>query len=506
MLKKTLILIISLLVLLTGTVGIGVAEKSDAKTELVLALTNLPTSLDPLQDSGLSALTTYDLLYDRLVDIDEKGNIIPSLALSWEPTGEKVWTIKLRKNVVFHNGENFDAYTVKSVIDRALTAPESKQSAQVSLISEVRVIDGYTVEIETKEPWALLVNRLSRLWMYPTKYFDEVGPQGFSENPIGGGEYKFVKWKQDDYLVLEKNENYWRKEQSGIKKITLRHTPDITARINAVQAGEADMAFIIDPEQAVMMEGLGYKLISQPIGQAYIYFFRTTLDSPLSDVRVRQAINYAVDKDIIVNEIFMGKTRKLDGQPVGPDCSGYNPNISAYPYDVEKAKKLLTEAGYPDGFTIDFDGTAGLTPKDKEAAVLIADQLSKVGITMKITLNERGVYLDKLFNAKMAPFWAISLNYAPTMDAYRPLNNATSFTAHKSNADPEFDAKYLKWLAIFNPEEGKVISDELLQRYHDDALALFLWQVPGVYVLQPNIEGIKMRPDYTIDLTNAVVK
>lgn len=474
--------------------------------ELVLSVTNLPTSLDPLQDSGLSALTAYSLMYDRLIDIDKNGKTIPSLALSWKPVQPTVWRLELRQGVTFHNGESFSAQTVKGVIERALQGSESRQRAQISLIKSVSVVDTYTVDITTSEPWSLLPNRLARLWMYPTGYFKQVGLDGFVRNPVGSGAFKFVEWQQDNYLVLERNDAYWRTERSGIEKVKLLHTPDMTARINALEAGESSMAFIIDPEQIFRLEKLGYRTINQPLGQAYLYLFRTGLDSPVSDVRVREAMNLAVDVNTIIQALFMGKTTRLEGQPVGSDAFGYDNSISAYGYNPQRAKQLLAEAGYSQGFTIQFDGTSGMAPKDKEVAELIADQLSKVGITMQITLNERGVYLDKLFNASMAPVWSISLNYAPTMDLFGPMNNATSFTAHKSHSDAKFDELYIRWLAAFDPAEQLSLGRQMLSYYHENVLALFLWQAPGLYSTRSNIFGIDMNPDYTIDLVQAEVR
>jgi|GEM_PF-6760419 len=512
--KRTIILLLFSLLLIVvvgyGSVFADGGNKTEASEgisqEITLMVTNLPTSIDPLQDTGLSALTAYSLLYDRLIDIDKSGNTIPSLALSWKPIKPTVWRLELRQGVFFHNGERFNAKTVQSVIMRALHGTESRQKAQISLIKDVQIVNDYAIDIITSEPWSLLPNRLSRLWIYPTEYFNQVGLEGFLKKPIGSGSYRFVKWQQDNYLILEKNDKYWREQQSEIKKITLRHTPDMNARINALESGEADMAFIIDPEQIVRLEKLGYKTLNQPLGQAYIYFFRTTLKSPVADVRVRRAINYAIDVDTIIKSLFLGMASKLEGQPVGSDAFGYDSSIKAYPYDPQMAKKLLAEAGYPQGFTIAFDGTSGMAPKDKEVAELIADQLAQIGIHMQINLNERGVYLEKMMNAKMSPIWSISLNYAPTMDLFGPMNNATSFTGHKSHSDPAFDSLYLRWLAAFDQKEQLKIGREMLKYYHDEALALFLWQSPGLYSISPKVQGIEMNPDYTINLLNAVVK
>lgn len=491
-------------ILVLALIASSVALAQDADSELVLAVTALPTSLDPIKDNGLSALTTYALLYDRLMDIDATGQTVPGLATSWEPTSDTMWRIDLRDDVTFHNGEPFNAEAAKYVIERAQTAEGTTMASAIEVVTAVRVLDEFSLEIETSQAWSLLPNRLSRIWMYPPNYFQEVGLEGFLRAPVGSGPYKFANWEQDNYIVLERNEDYWR-ESSQIDRLTLRHMPDQSARVNSVEAGEVNVAFVIDPEQVDRLEGEGFQTVNQPVGQAYIYYFRTTVDSPLADARVRQAINYAVDVESIVEALFLGKTAVLQGQPVGPDADGFVPSIESYGYDVEHARELLADAGYAEGFSIDFDGTTGTAPKDREVAELIEAQLSDVGIEVNITLNERGVYIDKLVNANMAPFWAISLNYAPTMDLFGPIYNSTCAALHKSHCDPEFDALFDEWVGTFDHDERNALGEQLLQYYHDEALALFLWQVPGLYVVSPDVSGFNIHPDYTMDLDETVL-
>jgi peptide/nickel transport system substrate-binding protein len=281
--------------------------------------------------------------------------------------------------------------------------------------------------------------------------------------------------------------------------------PDQTSRWNSLEAREIHVAYTIDPEQAERLERAGFKVINQPVGQAFQYFFRTTVKSPLSDVRVRRAINYAVDKEGIVKVAFAGQTRVLQGQPVGLDAHGFDPDIKAYAYDVARAKALMAGAGYPNGFSIQLDVGIGFAPRAKEVAEVISDQLRKAGINVEILLNERGVYLDKLANAKMAPMWELSLNYAPTFDLLSVLNNFICNTLHKSHCDPQFDALYKKWAATFEPAEQRKLSSQALRYINDEALSLFLWQVPGIYMVAPTVEGLKMRGDYTMDLTQVVI-
>lgn len=481
-----------------------VPTETKPAAELKIALTALPVSLDPAQDGGLIALATYSLLYDRLIEIDENGKPQPGLATSWKPISDTVWEFKLREGVKFHNGEPFTASTAKFVIERAMTAKESRYANTLAAVNSVTAVDPTTLHIETKQPWAFLPSRLAVIWMYPEKYFQEKGVEEYAKAPVGTGKYRFVEWQQDNFMVLDRNEEYWG-AKPDIARLHLRHMPDPTNRVNAIESGEVNVAYIIDPEQAARLQQAGFQVINKPIGQGFSYFIRTGEDSPLKDPKVREALSYAVDTATINDALFAGQAAILQGQPVGTDADGFNANLKPYPYDPDKARQMLADAGYPDGFQLDLDTTSGTAPKDKEVAEAIADQLSEVGVTLNIILNERGVYLDKLFNAKMAPLWSLSLNYAPSFTLENPLLNFTCRTGHKSHCDPEYDKLHDQWSATFDEAERIKLSDEALQYIHDQALALFLWQVPGIYVVEPTVQGLKLRGDYTMDLSQVTV-
>ncbi len=470
--------------------------------ELVVGLTNLPLSMDPIRDGGLSALAVYSLVFDRLISVDSEGNPIPGLAVSWEAVEPTVWELKLREGVTFHNGEVFDAESAKFSIDQTRLDENSQQLSNMSNITDVLIVDSYTIQVVTEEPMADLPSRMVLVFCYSEKYFNEVGGgSAFALAPVGTGPFVYVDGEADNFINLERNENYWG-EKPNVLKLRALHLPDATARVTSVESGEVDVAYVVDPEQATRLAEKGFNVIDKPLGQAFVYFFRTGLDTPLSNKLVRQAINYAVDKDEIVDALFYGYTSPLQGQPVGSNANGFDASIPAYEYDVEKAKSLLAEAGFPDGFTIYLDTTSGVVPKDKDAAEVIAGQLSAIGIEVVIEINERGVFFDKLFNANMSEIWSLSLNYAPTMNLQNPLFNFTCGTAHQSNCDPEYDELQAKWASEFDPELKKVYAGEALKKIHDDAYGLFLWQVPGVHVSAKALSGLVINSDYTMDLTN----
>lgn len=481
---------------------------AQTNSELVIGHPVLPTGLDPVMDGAQLASSAYLLIFDRLIEVDETGQLVPSIALSWTAIEDTVWEIKIREGVLFHNGEVLDAEDVAfSLQHAAFDEDVSLFTAQYGkLIASIDVIDPATIHIVTTEPWALCPARLVLLRIIPKDYFEQVGgAAAFSESPVGSGPYRVVDWEIDDFIQMERFEDYWR-GASGPKRVTMRLMSELSSRITALEAGEIDIATMIDPEQALRLEENGFQLISVPTGQLFIYYFRPTLGGPIADQRVRLAINLAVDVDAIIDALFFGTTEALQGQPATPAIDGFNPNIAAYGYDPDRARALLADAGYGDGITLTLDTTSGRAPKDQDAAEIIAAMLADVGITVNININEWGVYLDKLFNAGMGEMWSLSLNAAPSMTLENPSFNFTSFTGHQSQADPIYDELQSRWSQTFDLAERTALAHEMLQYIHDQAWGLFLWQVPGVHVAAPDVEGFQIGADYKMNLSDVVLE
>lgn len=491
---------------LMGAAGVPQIQAQDGQ-ELVIAHPVLPTGLDPVMDGSMTASTAYMLIFDNLIGVNDTGQLVPNIALSWEAVEDTVWEVKIREGVTFHNGETLDAEDVAFSLEHAAYDEDvSKFTAQFgALIANIEVVDPTTLRIETTEPWAMAPARLVLLRVIPKDYFEEVGgAAAFSEAPIGSGPYQVVDWEVDNFIEFERFEEYW-KGASGPEKVTMPLLGEQSSRVNALEAGEVDVATIIDPEQAMRLEKDGFQLVSKPTGQLFIYFFRTPMGGAIADQRVRLAINLAVDVDTIIDTLFFGTTEALQGQPAMPGIAGFNPDIEAYGYDPVEARRLLADAGYGDGLTLTLDVTSGRAPKDQEVAEIVAAMLADIGITVEINVNEWGVYLDKLFNAGMGEMWQLSLNAAPSMTLENPSFNFTTGTAHQSTADPEYDALQAKWSQTFDPEERNEVAHEMLQYIHDQAFGLFLWQVPGVHVVSSRVQGFVIGADYKIDLSEVVI-
>jgi len=483
------------------------APAAPAAKQLTITVGSLPQSGDPNFDTSLFANPVYRLMYDTLIESDS-GSPQPALAESWKQVDGLTWDFKLRSGLKFQNGEPLDAIAVKWNFDRIKDpATKSQWAPRFGLVDSVEAVDSATVRFHTSQPFATLLGNLVKLSLVPPKYFQDKGQAAFNTAPLGNGAYTVTEWKQDDHITLRANKDYWR-GVPAIDTITFRLMPEASARVASLQAGESQILYALPPEQADPLKGQGFQVVSNSIAHSFIVVLRNNTESPLQDVRVRQAINYAIDKDLIIKELLAGFGRKLEGQIVGPDAVGFNPDLKAYPYDADKARALLKDAGYPDGFTIQFQGSAGRYIKDKEVEEAVVNQLSKVGIKANLEILESGVWLDKWINATYAPMFDVAILYGPFMDVEAALPSFTTFASPvHAYTDPKLDDLYRQQATLSNPDQRLAVLKQATQLMYEQAAALYLFQVPGVYAASKNVKGLDFRADYSIkDVTKLSVE
>jgi peptide/nickel transport system substrate-binding protein len=372
---------------------------------LVRAVSTFPNSLDMPQAAERQASTTAWQLYDSLVWFDEDGQIVPALAESWEVSEDNTeYTFHLRQDVTFHNGEPFNADAVVFSWERSKDAG-FEYSYQWEEANSVEKIDEFTVKTTTEQPNALFLSIVADNWaMVPPGYFEEVGQDGFNEHPIGTGPFKFVEWVKGDHITMEANPDYWREGVPKIAEVIFRPIPESATRVAAIQTGEVDIVTRLSAEEAQSLLGAeSVKVIKYPVTRIYYIAFNnltTGLDQPTMDAKVRQAMNYAVDVDAIIDALFDGFAKQAIGY-VATSELGYD-NAEPFGYDPDKAKALLAEAGYPDGFEIDMACPAGAYTHFEEVCEATAGFLGEVGIQANLEIMESGHYWD-LESAKELP-------------------------------------------------------------------------------------------------------
>lgn len=433
------------------------------------------------------------------------------LAKSWKVLDDKVtWELDLQDGVKFHNGEDFDAESVKVTFDYLLNdkPPDTPyQRIQTATLQKVEIVDKYKVRLITAKPYVIFPRIFNEVYIYPAKHFAQVGPEGFAANPVGTGKYRLKQWDKGVKTVLEKFDGHWGwGGKALIDQLEFRGYPEDATRVAALKAREADIIQGLPPDDAEGIKSEGLNVQWTPLAQAMVLLMDTKQDSPLKDKRVRQAISYGVDVDSLIKNVMLGYGEKLNGQVLPKSVFGYNPNLQPYPYDPEKAKQLLKDAGFADGFTMDFDISQGRYTKQKEVNEALAGQLAKIGVKTNINLLEWGVFVDKLFvKGTPTPLNYIGWNYFSAFDADFVLPRYVSSSPFFPAATKEMDDLLAQSEAEFDVKKREELLHKFTELMKEEAPSVFLFQAPDVFGVNPRVQNFKPTPDNGIHFEDMTV-
>ncbi|KGR78726.1 peptide ABC transporter substrate-binding protein [Ureibacillus manganicus DSM 26584] len=431
----------------TSTTSTSGDKQADAKADEIKTITiGMGTDMltfDPHNHQTTATETIHINMYNYLVK-NNNGEITPDLATSWELIDDKTWEFKLRDDVKFHNGDPFTSEDVKFSLERVAKDDSLREHPNYKQIKEVEIIDEYTVRIITHEIDPVLLNRVSRLGsgMIPSKYIEEKGFDEFLKNPVGTGPFKFVEWKKDDRVVLERNDDYFNGVTTEWDRVVFRAILESSTRVGELLTGGIDIATEVPPiDWDRINNNNGTSVTQGPVNRTMMLFLRATEGYATSDVRVRQAIDYAIDDNTIIQSI-LGGGGKATLTRLNPGNFGFNESLfDRSNYDPEKARELLKEAGYEDGVEIVIHSPSGRYFQDKETVEMIGGMLAQVGITAKLEFMEWGTFVD-LRTAKQhkdAYFIALGnslFDAAQALDYYHSERSSTI----NDYSNPEVDA------------------------------------------------------------------
>jgi peptide/nickel transport system substrate-binding protein len=481
------------------------AQAQTAAQRLVIGIGSIPNTPDPHLDSTANALPAYATIFEKLIESDGRGGFRPVLAKSWRLVDTTTWEFTLQSGVRFHNGQSLEPGDVKFSIERVLNpATRSPWLGRISAIERVDVTGPSTFRIVTRGPFAPLLQGLTVVDILPASYFQERGPAGFATAPVGTGPFTFVEWLRQDRMVVRANAGYWR-GRPRLDEIVFRAIPEDATRVAGLETGELDVAVLVPPEQVERLRGRGLQLAAVNLGQGMVINLRSNVPGPIADRRVRQALNYAIDKEAIFQSILRGHGRVLNGQVVGPDAVGHNPVLRPYPYDVARAKRLLAEAGFGGGVEVTFHGTIGRYTKDKEIEELIVGQLAEVGVRARLEIVEGGVYIQRHIARQLGPLWTWAWQYFPAMDADLPLNFFTCAGVGNFFCSRDFDEVLQQSRQTMDAQRRQQLLQRAALIVREEAAVIFLVQTPGIYAAQQRVRGFTWRPDYLMDLHRAEV-
>jgi peptide/nickel transport system substrate-binding protein len=473
--------VVLLAVLLMAVAPIGLTRRAGsahaAGNTLTVAFSTDIVTLDPHQNTDLNTMQVLEQIYEHLVALGRDGTFHPVLAESWELVDERTWKFKLRRGVHFHNGEDFTADAVKFTLERLADTKDPVRSGPSfrQNLAEVVVQDPLTVLIRTKAPYPDLLALLHLSGsVIPPKYFQSVGKERFAREPNGTGPYRFAAWRRDVQVTLQGNERYWG-GKPAFGEFVYRPIPEAAARVAALVKGEIDVAADVPAERVKELEsGRNTRVVSYPGQQIYIGI-DTLKTGPLRDRRVRQALNYGIDVDAIVRDVLGGQAVRLNG-PMFPTMVGYDPKLKAYPYDPERAKELLAQAGYPGGFSVTLDVPVGYqgAMKLKDVGETVVSYLKKLGVDVTLNLIEPAAATER-YQAKQFQmyFYAWGGDYVSGRILEILLYSKTRGYYYQS---PEADSMIAAYQGTMNLRRREELGRTLHRFLHEDAPFVFLYQ------------------------------
>ena len=369
------------------------AAKTEIKEELIISMNNDVKGLDPMKVWSYACYFIYWTVYERLFYLNpQTGQYEPELAKSWDiaPDGMS-YTFYLQENVKWHDGSPFTAKDVKYTVERALELSTGNYPG----VDHVEIINDYTVKICMSAPDSVFMDKQ---WTGDCCIIKEGTDEELMQHPMGTGPFKFVEWVSGDHMTIEAFDGYWR-EQSGTKRITFRIIPEANARLVALQTGELDIAEIAAANANHVKNDKNLQLLSAIAGSVNYLGFNCER-APFDNELVRQAVCYAIDKDAIVAAQVEGQGITMKSI-VGRDKIGFYDGFDSYTYDPAKAKELLKQAGYENGFECVLTHAAS---SNKLTVQLIQANLAEIGITVKIDGVETAAYTDTTRGGKTDMF------------------------------------------------------------------------------------------------------
>ena len=506
---RALRLLVVVLVLTTLGVPAAPAQDRARNKEIVVGLGAEPRTMLGVTIVDWTTNNMLEHIYDRLLDRDPKTlKPKPMLATGWKLVNDTTWEFTLRKGVKFHNGEPFDAQSIKATFEYMLDPANKSHYATPAYwkpLKEVQIVDPYTVRLVTDKPYPSVIDHasLTDLLVLPAKALKELGPQKLAEKPIGTGPFKFVEWRRDERLVVERNPDYWA-GPADISRVTFRFIPEFSARMAALLSGEIDIMKDVPPHAVDTVERSGRAKVRSTVSSRINYLALVNLKpGPMQDVRVRRAMNHAVNVDELITQVLRGNATKMCG-PLAPANVDFA-QVECYKHDPGRAQALFKEAGVdPKTLALTLDTPSGRYPLDKDVSLAIAAQLQRLGIKTNVVVNEWGTHLDKIKNRNTGDMfflgWGPALHGQGTIE---PLFKAEATYSSYGN-NKMLDEKIAKAVTVVDAKARAAAYSELQKLVRDEAPWVFLWQQHDLYGVASHVEW-SPRPDEKVWMYEAKI-
>lgn len=462
-------------------------------------------SMDPREATNTNNTALVSYVFSTLMKTDANYQIVPDAAESYEVVDDCTYKFTLKKGIKFHDGQELTSEDVQYTFDTLRREDATYRLKGDFSFMYVEPIDEYTFYLKTDEPNKSTLLRLNNVKILPKHYVEEVGDEEFAAHPIGSGPFKFVSWEKDAAVELEAFDDYFE-GRSQIDRVICKIIPEAASRIAALEAGEVDLITTVSTSQVERLENAEDIEVATKGTTRVVYFTMNTLKegSPLQDIRVRQALNYAVDKDLIVQGVLDGygatvNTLALDF------FEGYDESVTGYEYDLEKAKALLAEAGYENGFELELGGAFSGISNGADVAQAVANQLTEAGL--KVTVLEKD-------SATVKEEYQAGISSDLTMTSFGGSYNNINLVSktvlgtgarYSAYSDAVLDELINKMDTTIEEEPSKQCYLEVQQYMNEYAPTLPVYQSYAIYAYNKRLQNWEPRVDEMVILYGASV-
>lgn len=476
----------------TLTLSGGFWHKSLAQNTLVAVTKGTVDTMEPTRNNDPNTQLLSNI-FDGLLRRDIQGNLQPALATSFEQTAVDQWEFTLRQGVRFHNGNDFNAADVKFSLER-LKEDFSERSFFGGMIVEVQIIDDFKVRVITDGPVPFFANIMHVVFILDSESSAGRSLTDIAQNAIGTGAYRLVDWTPADFVELEANDDYWG-GAPAIRSVRHQQIADDSTRFSALVSGDAQLVQSLPTQFVAQLSGNSDIDVKTRAGRQLIFFSPRVVDSPFADLRVRQAAYHAIDAQLIVDAVLDGFASPGSQIP-DPATVGHNAQITRLPFDPDRARTLLRDAGFPDGFDLTVDVTNDQFVNDVGVGQAVAQQLQQVGINAQVRARPSAAFFDDKDKEFFIVGWSDD-----AFDFGRTAGNLLvtgAFFNDSQYSNPDFDALIETANSSVDPVERERLLKQANKLVMDDVGLVPLHFEGNVWGTAANLNFVPRSDNFTI--------
>ncbi|WP_407270095.1 glutathione ABC transporter substrate-binding protein [Radiobacillus sp. PE A8.2] len=483
--------------------------ESENESDITVAIEQDFISLDPHDVGDTVSIFGTRSMYEGLVGFNKDMEIEPVLAEDYQVNDDSTeFTFQLRENVTFHDGQPFNAEAVKANFDRIMDE-ELRANRNIQYLENIEILGDYEIKFTLSQPFSAMLNKFAMILIASPEAFNG-NSEDFGLNPVGTGAYKFEEWKQGNSMVVTKYEDYWGELDTNVQKVTFRPVPENGSRVAMLQTGEADFIYPVPHTNVEDLESEEGIVIEQTPSTIARYVSINTKKEPFNNEKVRQAMNYAVDK-----EAFLTVVKNGYGEPLDSTMSSKTQLYSKqelYEANVEKAKELMAEAGYEDGFTAEIWGNT--SSETNTGMQFVQQQLAQIGIELEVRSMEEATLSDSIYTPETPEETDLQMWYVSWSPSSGDADGATRSLFHNEYFPPSgantayYDNQQVSdWIdeasQTGNMEEQKEIYAQIQETVYEEAPWIFLGSDTILSGHSSSLEGVYVLPDGSISIRNA---